>query len=78
MVPDGRYRVLGSEWIHTFNHSQFVDAVRALPPKFGGTGIVIVEPEQDASARVATEDQYETLKAQGTGGTQGGPEGGRA
>lgn len=42
MVPDGRYRIAGSDWILGFERSRFIDAVRAGPPDFGGSGVVVV------------------------------------
>lgn len=40
LVPDGRYRVMGSDWVLGFERGKFLDAVRAVPPDFGGAGVV--------------------------------------
>jgi hypothetical protein len=41
-VPDGRFRVTGSEWVLCFQNQRFVDAIRAVPPDFGGADVVEV------------------------------------
>lgn len=48
-VPNGRYRVVGSEWIHEFVGGRFVRAVRATAEnEFGGADVVGVESEPAA------------------------------
>lgn len=70
-VPDGRYRVYGSEWIVTVRKGAFVSAARAVPPHFGGTrGGPVIEifddsaPAQRAAAGLPEPDVKE-LQAQG-------------
>lgn len=41
-VPDGVYRVYGSDWLITIEDGKFAKAERALPPKFGGPDVISV------------------------------------
>lgn len=40
-APDGRYRVLGSDWVIAISRGKFLDAARVAPPEFGGDYITI-------------------------------------
>lgn len=41
-VPDGRYRVVGSDWIVVFRKHRFAGAELARPPLFGGKNVIPV------------------------------------
>jgi hypothetical protein len=41
-IPDGMYRVQGSDWILTVEDGKFKSAERAMPPEFGGPDVVSV------------------------------------
>ncbi len=41
-VPDGLYRVHGGDWVFEFRDQRFFAASRAVPPHFGGTGVIEV------------------------------------
>lgn len=39
-APNGRYRVAGAGWIFDIRKGRFLEAVRAVPPKFGGDDVI--------------------------------------
>lgn len=41
-IPDGKYRVIGSEWAGRFEGGRLVEAFRCVPPRFGGDDIEII------------------------------------
>lgn len=41
-IPDGKYRVIGSDWAGRFEGGRLVEAFRCVPPHFGGDDIEIV------------------------------------
>jgi len=41
-VPDGVYRVAGSDWLLTLEGRKFVAASRAQPPEFGGKDVIVI------------------------------------
>lgn len=43
-IADGRYRVAGSDWIHTFEGGGYVESEVAQPPDFGGRNVIGVDP----------------------------------
>lgn len=43
-IADGRYRVAGSDWIHSFEGGGYVESEVARPPDFGGRNVIAVEP----------------------------------
>lgn len=45
-VPNGRYRVTGSDWILTIDRSAFAAAERAVPPHYGGPDVIPVAPPE--------------------------------
>lgn len=50
-VPNGTYRVHGSDWLITIAKKRFTLAARAMPPKFGGANVIqVFENNQTAAA----------------------------
>lgn len=45
-IADGRYRVEGADWIHTFEGGGYVQSELARPPNFGGSDVIAVAPLQ--------------------------------
>jgi hypothetical protein len=41
-VPDGRYRLAGSDYVFTIAGGRLKEAVRADPPHFGGDNVIAV------------------------------------
>lgn len=39
-APNGRYRVSGSDWIVQIKNKRLQEVFRALPPAFGGKGVI--------------------------------------
>jgi hypothetical protein len=54
LVPDGRYRVSGSDFVLTIVGGRLREAVRADPPHFGGDNVIAVE--FDAAGVIAKGD----------------------
>lgn len=46
-VPNGRYRVSGSDWVMEFRAGRLVKLVPVAPPQFGGRGVIAVPGELD-------------------------------
>lgn len=42
-VADGRYRVSGSDWIHTFQGGEYVESEVAALPNYGGPNVIKVD-----------------------------------
>lgn len=41
-IPDGKYRVVGSDWAGRFEGGRLVEAFRCVPPHFGGDDVEII------------------------------------